>query len=124
MTIEKAKEILADNCLNLVEAGMANIPVDTVQIETFEVMNPKKEDGETTWMDKAQLLGMLKKNKGGSNAHWPSNGDFICSSFMVVIWHDHYYRDYFSGAMEVIEALRVVNEWKDPYPDERVIVSV
>ena len=124
MNILKAKEVLATNVLDLSVAGMEFMPMKTVEIETFEIMNKSKaypNGTETCWDEKAQLLGLVK-NKKTHSRQYSTAGDLICCSFFVKIHLDYYYREFFSGAMEVIEALRTVNKYKDPYPDESVTI--
>jgi hypothetical protein len=127
MNIKKAKEVLATNVLDLSTAGMDYMPMRTVEIETFEIMNKSKanpNDEETTWYEKAHLLGLVDENKKTHSGQYSPEGDLTCCSFVVKVWHDHYYREFFSGAMEVIEALRTVNEYKDPYPDESITITL
>lgn len=117
MDIKRANEVLSRNVLHLQSAGMDYIPVKTVEIEIFEIMNESKnpENQSTAWYEKAVLIGMVTDNN--------ETYDFKCESFMVVIHHDHHYCDFYHEAMEVIEALRVVNKWTNPYPDESFTVS-
>lgn len=115
MNIKKAKEVLATNVLDLSMAGMDLMPMKTVKIQTFEIMNKSKANPneQTTWYEKAHLLGLVDENQ---------KEGLICYSFVVKLWHDHYYREFFSGAMEVIEALRTVNEYNSP-DDESITIT-
>jgi hypothetical protein len=125
MDIKEAKEVLATNVLNLSVAGMDYMPMKTVEIEIFEVMNKSKSnpnDEETAWYEKAHLLGLVDENKKNRSGQYSPEGDLTCRSFVVKLWHNYYYREYFSGAMEVIGALRIVNGYKHPYPNESVTI--
>jgi hypothetical protein len=127
MTIKKAKEILSKNVLDLSMVGLDYMPMRTVEIETFEIMNKSKSnpnDTETTCHEKAYLLGLVDKNKNSSSGQYSPTGDLICRSFFVNVWHDYYYREFFCDAMEVIQALRILNEYKDPYPDESITITL
>lgn len=113
MDIKKANEILSRNKLNLRGCGMEKIPVKTVEIEEFEInQNPIQENGITARRENAILIGMITKKKA---RHIDSN--FLCLSFMVQVHYDFHYCDYYSEAMQVIQALRVVNNWVYPYDD-------
>lgn len=114
MNIEKAKEILAYNKLDLSMAGIDYIPVKTVNIERFEIMN-KSNNEDTNWSERAYLLGLVKNN---NRKDYGMDGELTCCSFMVKLGLDYYYREHFNGAMEVIEALRTVNNYKDLFPDD------
>ena len=124
MNIEKAKKVLAYNVLDLSSAGMDDMPMTTVEIEVFEIMNKSKDPNneETTWYEKAYLLGLVDKNTSGHSGQYSPEGELLCRSFMVKIWHNYYYREFFWEAMQVIMALRVINEYKDPYPEDSVII--
>lgn len=122
MKLQKAKEVLSENALDLSQAGMDYMPMRTVEIETFEIMN-KPNDEETTWYEKAYLIGLVDSNKKEHSRQSSPEGDLLCMSFMVKVHHTYYYREFFNTAMEVIQALRVVNEYKNPYPDDRVTVE-
>lgn len=127
MNIKKAKEVLATNVLNLSITGMDYMPMKTVEIEIFEIMNKSKanpNDEETAWHEKAHLLGLVDKNKKAHSGEYSPEGHLTCWSFVVKVHHNHYYREFFNGAMEVIEALRTVNEYKDPYPDESITITL
>ena len=97
MTLLEAKELLKNNCLDLSNAGMDRIPVKTVDIESFTYF----KDNDEKYAD---LIGLIKKGE--------------CKSFLIKVRHLHYYADYFSGAMEILQALRLVNEWVNPFEEE------
>ncbi len=120
MTIKKAKEILSKNVLDLSTAGMDYMPMKTISIETFEIMNKSKDTNafETSRHEKAYLIGLVGENYDKSGA------DLACQSFFVKVWHNYYYADFFSGAIEVIEALRTLNEYKSPFPNESVTITL
>jgi len=121
MTIKKAKEILSKNVLDLSMAGMDFMPMKTITIETFEIMNKSKNPNalETSCHEKAYLLGLVDKPN-----NCDSGADFVCQSFFVKVWRNYYYANFFSGAMEVVQALRITNEYKDPYPDESITITL
>jgi hypothetical protein len=127
MNIEKANEVLAKNSLCL-DNGLENLPmIKTVEIEIFEIMNKSKSHPDsqaTMWYEKAHLMGIVENNNGTSSAHHHHVGDLTCCSFLVILWHTYYYRDFFYEAMEVIEALRTVNEYKHPFPEENITITL
>lgn len=127
MNIKRAKDVLSKNVINLSKAGMNYMPMKTVEIETFEIMNKSKlkpNDEGTTCFEKAYLLGLVDNNKKSSSGEYRPIGDLICCSFFVNVSHNYYYREFFSDAMEVIQALRILNEYKDPYPDESITITL
>jgi hypothetical protein len=98
MTIEKAKEILAYNKLNLSIAGMELLPVKTVNINTFIII----DDGNYEEYNSAVLFGLLKEDRS-------PYVDFWCPSYFVNFKDIFYYREMYKDAIEVIEAIRTVN---------------
>jgi len=104
MTIEKAKEILSKNKLHLDNAGLEYLPIETVEIDAFF-----PDEGTESWTETIHLLGVVGKQNNISGSNYYPKGDYVCRSFFVNIWHDYYYRDFFYEAMEVVEALKLLN---------------
>lgn len=101
LTKHQANQILSKNVLDLSAAGLEYMPMKTICIESFLVMNyhpennRKNDKGEM--YHEAELLGLVKDN--------------TCSSYFISVHHQYYYREYFQDAIDVIEALRVVNDY-------------
>ena len=125
MKLKEAKEILAKNFLDLEISGLDFIPnLKIIEIEEFEIINQSKDDPnkDTAWFEKAYLLGIIDEQKKGNPyplREYVPEGDFYCCSFIVKIWHKHYYREFFREAMEVIEALRIANEYNYKESDDK-----
>lgn len=114
MTTNAAKEILSYNVLNLRNAGIDHIPAKFVQIETFNIT----QIDEKNHCKHATLLGMIDKSDSFENISVRPHGDYCCTSFMVKVGLDYYYRDFFYEALDVIKALRIKNgydlkEWEE-----------
>jgi len=109
MNKEQAKKILEKNVLNDLFNSLDDLPIYTIDIDSFSV---SKTDG-----DYAYLLGVIKKTK-------KSKSDFFCSSFFVLYNDSYYYRETFSGAIEVIVALRTLNNFERKYDDEGVNIII
>ena len=126
MNLKKAKEVLATNVLDLSYCGMGFMPMKTIEIEVFEIMNQSKSDPhneQTAWHERAYLLGLVDENKNTRSREYCASGDLICCSFVVKVLHDHYYREYFSGAIEVIQALRIVNKYEEFESAEHISIN-
>lgn len=126
MNLKKAKEVLATNVLDLSYCGMGFMPMKTIEIGVFEIMNESESDPHsdyTAWHERAYILGLVDENKNTTSREYYATGDLICSSFVVKVRHDHYYREFFSGAIEVIQALRIVNNYKEFESDEHISIN-
>ena len=102
MNKEEATKIVNHNKLILDNAGIDNIPVKTVEIEKFEVTNGTGNQRKTV-----TLFGLLRPADECHNIQT----DFLCTSFFVADHLTYWFRDFFSDAMEVIEALRVLGDY-------------
>jgi len=115
MNKKEAREVLAKNSLYLDYAGIDLIPMKTIQINYYEIMNetkyPHKNHGETTWIEQAVLLGVVGENNVTGSMDFDRGGDLICCCFFVKVGFTYYYRDFYEEAIEVIRALRVVNDF-------------
>jgi hypothetical protein len=107
MNTKKANEIIALNVLHLTNSGLDCLPLKLVFIESFQITGD--ENGKP---QEATLIGILEEKSKHSSY-------FKCKSYFVQINNTtYYYRDFMFEAMELIQALRFVNNWKTPYPDE------
>lgn len=117
MNKKEAREVLAKNSLYLDYAGLDLIPMKTIQINYYEVMNetkyPHKNHGDTTSIEQAVLLGVVGENNDRSSMDFDRGGDLICCCFFVRFGFTYYYRDFYEEAIEVIQALRVVNDFEE-----------
>ena len=108
MSIEEAKAVLAHNVLNLPNAGLDYFPVKIVNIESFKISNPNK-DGHCRYVE---LLAMLDETSNLPKSKKVYEGSHYCTAFFLYDGDNYYYRDFFHEAMEVVAALRTVNDFK------------
>ena len=107
MTIEEAKEILSHNVLSLPNAGLDYFPVKIVNIESFRYSNPDKNER----CRYVELLAMMDVTSNLPKTKNVFEGSHYCTAFFLFDGSDYYYRDFFYEAMDVIAALRVVNNY-------------
>ena len=111
-----AKEILKSNFLDLFEHGLEEMPMKTIEIHTFDIkilsIHQDRKPGEV-----AVIIGLISDKPGESET------DFTCPSFMIRVEHRYYYREFFYEAMEVIRALRIINDYQHPIPEESFSIT-
>ena len=108
MTVEEAKEILARNVLKLPNAGLEYFPVKFVSINSFRISNTDENDRCMY----AELIAMLDVVSNAPKFKMVSEGTHYCTAYFVYDGYDYYYRDFFFEAMDVINALRIVNDYR------------